>query len=448
MKRFLIGLLAVGLIAALSLPALAVGVKITGTTEVAGYYESNRAMANSNEQALKYWTTFIRLEPVFKIAEGLSLVTRFEGLERVAGLTPVGSEAANGTRNSANEQNFAMKRGYISAMILGGKWDVGYQQGGNWGTDFQDYANDVFRVKATYVVGPVTILALTEKGSENGLGTTTYSSSDYDKYALAGIYKWSGGQAGYLQYYLPDNRGEQMATNPYRRATYLGLPYFKATFGPVYAEGEIVYTWGKKYDYLLAADSGKNVDYKSFSWYLKAKYNMGPAFIGVQAAVVSGDDPSTTDKDEGSILVNASQGYSLWQPVLVLWNDWTSRFTAKNYGTNTGSNVGTGGLPQNVNLYQVFGGFKPMAKLSLDAAFTMMWANQTPTSDGLATGTKYVSDKYGNEFDISATYKFYDNLAYTVAFGYLWAGDYWKGTSDANLVGNDWLLMHKLTLSF
>ncbi len=447
MKRFLIGLLAVGLIVALSMPALAVDVKITGMSEVAGYWESNRAMAGSDEKAMKYWTTFTRIEPVFKVAEGLSLVTRFEGMERVAGLNAVQAEAANGTRNPAAEQGIALKRAYISAMLFGGKWDVGYMSGGPWGTEFLDYDVDVFRVKATYVAGPITILALLEKGTENSLGTPTYSSSDYDKYALAAIYKWSSGQVGYLQYYLPNNTYEN-SSSAYRRVSYLGSPYFKANFGPVYVEGEIDYLWGKKYDYIDPASSGNNVDYKSFSYYLKGKYTMGPAYIGLQLARVAGDDPQTTDKDEAALQSSASTGYSPWQPVLVLWNDWTGRFSAKNYGTNVGTTVGTGGIPTNVLLYQVFGGFKPMAKLSLDAAFTMMTADQTPTSTGLPTGTKYVSDKYGNEFDIFATYKLYDNLAYTVAFGYLWAGDYWKGTSDTNLVGNDWLLMHKLTLKF
>jgi len=176
------------------------------------------------------------------------------------------------------------------------------------------------------------------------------------------------------------------------------------------------------------------------SWYVKAKYTIGPAYIGAQVATVAGDDPNTTDKDEAYPFINAGTGISRYQPVLVLWNDWTSRYTGQNYGTNTGSNVGTGGIPANVRLYQVFGGYIPLSKLSFDAAFTVMQADQKPSG--------YVSDKYGNELDVSATYKIYDNLAYTVNFGYLWAGDYWKGTSDTNTVGNDWLIMHKLTLNF
>jgi hypothetical protein len=35
-----------------------------------------------------------------------------------------------------------------------------------------------------------------------------------------------------------------------------------------------------------------------------------------------------------------------------------------------------------------------------------------------------------------------------VGAGYLWTGDYFKGTNSNNAIGNDYLLMNKLTLSF
>jgi hypothetical protein len=35
-----------------------------------------------------------------------------------------------------------------------------------------------------------------------------------------------------------------------------------------------------------------------------------------------------------------------------------------------------------------------------------------------------------------------------VGFAYLWAGDYFKGTSATKEVDNDYLITHKLTLTF
>ncbi len=59
-----------------------------------------------------------------------------------------------------------------------------------------------------------------------------------------------------------------------------------------------------------------------------------------------------------------------------------------------------------------------------------------------------VSDKLGTEFDVTATYKLYDNLSYMVGAGYLWTGDYFKGANANAKVDNDYMLMNKLTLSF
>ncbi len=95
-----------------------------------------------------------------------------------------------------------------------------------------------------------------------------------------------------------------------------------------------------------------------------------------------------------------------------------------------------------------------MPKLELFASYSMMSLNQKTTAsgafnaDGTLASTTYVDDKIGSEFDITATYKIYDNLTYMIGYGYLWTGDAFKGTSAANTVANDWLLMHKLTLTF
>jgi len=56
------------------------------------------------------------------------------------------------------------------------------------------------------------------------------------------------------------------------------------------------------------------------------------------------------------------------------------------------------------------------------------------------------------EFDLTASYKIYDNLQYMVGFGYFWTGDYYKGYTAVGgqepALANDYLLMHKLTLTF
>jgi hypothetical protein len=95
----------------------------------------------------------------------------------------------------------------------------------------------------------------------------------------------------------------------------------------------------------------------------------------------------------------------------------------------------------NVLFFQGYGGVKPIDKLDIMVALAYARADQTPTRG-------YVSDVYGWEADLTATYKIYDNLSYMVGFGYLFTGDYFKGqTASANLT-NDYMVMHKLTLTF
>ena len=124
-------------------------------------------------------------------------------------------------------------------------------------------------------------------------------------------------------------------------------------------------------------------------------------------------------------------------------NDWTERFTCSQW--NTIDPIGIAGKTNDrtfnhMKIYQIYGGYRLLPKLDLDAAFTMMWTDPAPFNFG--------NNNMGNGFDISATYKFYGNFSYKFAFGYLWSGSLFKGMMDINSLGEDWLLMHKLTLTF
>jgi hypothetical protein len=59
-----------------------------------------------------------------------------------------------------------------------------------------------------------------------------------------------------------------------------------------------------------------------------------------------------------------------------------------------------------------------------------------------------VNADYGWEVDVTATYKITNNLSYMLGAAYLFTGDYYKGTSAANAIQNDYMLINKLTLTF
>ncbi len=78
--------------------------------------------------------------------------------------------------------------------------------------------------------------------------------------------------------------------------------------------------------------------------------------------------------------------------------------------------------------------------MNIEGAISYMNADKKPTG--------FDSNKYGWEVDVKASYKIYDNLTYMVGAGYLWTGDYFKGTNRTHQIGNDYLLMNQLTLNF
>jgi len=93
----------------------------------------------------------------------------------------------------------------------------------------------------------------------------------------------------------------------------------------------------------------------------------------------------------------------------------------------------------NYLFYQVFGSYKATPKLNLAASLSYATADRKPAG--------YVSDVYGTEIDVTASYKIYDNLTYEVGLGYLWAGDYYKG-STAKEIDNNYVVMNKLQVKF
>jgi hypothetical protein len=370
-------------------------------------------------------------------------------------------------------ENIEIMRAYVDVKLGPGSLRVGVHPTGTVGTAFSD--NDVSSglIRYYYFNGPWTGILSLEKQQEKewsaySLNTAQASSradTDYDVIQYFAVYKAATWDAGFGGAYYNDKGGyfntfsvtggttvsAALGNNSFKR--YRWVPYFRGTFGGLYLEAEANYWHG---DFIAYETAGlTNVTLGGWSYYGKAQYAIGPAYLGALYVNVAGDDGSTGDKYEGGypsgrefkpclILVNSD--YDYWAgPISQNWTSWT---------TSTANNAYTVYGAGNFNLWQVYAGFKPIQKLELFASYSMATMNQKNTWDGTFATTgklnskNYVDDSLGKEFDITATYKIYDNLSYMVGYGYLWAGDVFKGTNAANTVANDWLLMHKLTLTF
>ena len=484
MKKFWIVLIALGLVAAFSMSASAADVKFSGSYYIEGWYDDNHSLldkadssAITNRGPISLYHQRLRINTEFKVAEGLTLTTRFDAMERnwgdrrernattiagsSAGVSTAASvETASRSINASNtstgnagvttiqeQANIEWERVFITANLPFGVLVAGYAEDIKWGTDFLDTVTTRPLIKLIVPIGNFTLVAATKKDFEGNMynGYGSINNSDKDIYDLAGIFKWKSGEAGLLGEYLNNNAGKSNTATSYTQTLWGVFPYFKQTFGPVYLEGEAYWGTGQYLNFDNPAGT-QQVALNTGGISLHAKVDLKPVYFGGRFIYMMGDDPTTVDKKEGSIMAGLVAGQA-FLPCLMLFNDsyytavgtgYTGRATATANGTlNTASLQ----FMDNVLFFQGYGGVKPIDKLDIMLALAYARADQTPTR-------AYLSDVYGWEADLTATYKIYDNLSYMVGFGYLFTGDYFKGTDPTAKISNDYIVMHKLTLTF
>jgi len=476
MKKFLVILLSLGLIVAFGASASATDVKFSGTYYVVGVYDNNQKLADSDvAYSRAFFYQRIRIQPVFQVAEGLTFTARMDAMEKQWGQTDWrgGTDDKNSSRrqtiayNPKIQESFEWERGYVGFKTAAGMVQAGIMASGAWGTEYGDDTQSRPRIRFDSAAGPMKFGVVYEKEFEADTSSQLYDTAtgkltdtasattaaykgkvdaDRDTLSLYGIYGWKGGQAGVL-YKFYDRADTRLSVTGqpygnYRSKFHALLPYFKATFGPVYMEGELVYMFGKAAEY---DSGGTDKDMDGLGAYLKVQTNLGPAYFGALVFYTQGDDKSDKTKTK------TGPGSQDLNPALILGNDELQTWEASNgngnvvlNATNPGYDSGKG----NSTFYGAFGGFKPTKQLAIEVGLYAAQIDKIPTGTFLNANT---SKSLGYEFDVSATYKIYDNLSYMVGAGYLWTGDAFKGfgtNSADSKIGNDYLLMNKLSLSF
>lgn len=482
MKKFWIVLIALGLVAAFSMSASAADVKFSGSYYIEGWYDDNHSLLDkadtstiTNRGPIALYHQRLRIGTDFKVAEGLMLTTRFDAMERnwgdrrernagasasttsTAGSVETASRLAYlaaGNTTTQEQGNIEFERVFITANLPFGVLIAGYAEDIKWGTDFLDTVTTRPQIKLIVPVGNLTFVAAAKKDLEGSVlnGYGAMSTNDKDIYDLAGIYKWKSGEAGVLFEYLINNATRSTSAASYAQKIWGLFPYFKQTFGPVYVEAEVYYGAGMIADFDTSAGTQQQ-SLETMGGSIHAKVDLKPVYIGGRFIYMMGDNPNTLDKREGNIAYTLVAGQA-FLPCLMLFND--SFYTATGGGligragsiASATGNVAGAQFMDNVIFFQGYAGVKPIDKLDIMAAVAYAQAQQKPNSTGLPGGTPFLSDVYGTEVDVTATYKIYDNLSYMVGFGYLFTGDYFKGTDPNAKITNDYILMHKLTLTF
>ncbi len=436
MKRLWFVLLALGLWTIFSTAAFAVDVKVSGEFYAAGVYLDKTTLTDNRGPSTAFYFQRLRVRTDFIVSPGLTLVTRADAMERAWGATRSASGttlAVDSAGTTAENENISFDWAYINYQSPIGIFDVGYMNDGSTGTIFGNSLAPAARIKYSYTIGPATLnLAYTKakEKSYTALNNATYTDADNDKYGIEGIYKWKDGKAGLnINYY---RYAENRPTANSKKTYFLFTPYAIAKIGPVDLQAEFNWATGKYADY---ENGTADQDLKNYSGWIDAVATFGPIYCGATFAYVSGDDPNTNDKEGGALT-----GGRDWSPNLIMWNYDRSMWIGELASTaTTGKGFGTSGM-DNAFLYQARIGVKPIEKLDVMASFTYAKADEKPAN--------YVSDDYGYELDVTATYKITNNLTYMLGAGYLWTGDYFKGTSSANQVQNEYMVINKLTLTF
>ncbi|MBN1662286.1 MAG: hypothetical protein JW943_01680 [Deltaproteobacteria bacterium] len=499
MKRFWIGLLSCALIMLFGTAVFAADAKFSGEFYLKGWYNKNHSLIDQDAPAgigqsgvgrgaTAFYTQRLRMGMNFQIAKGLRFATRFDALERkwmaARKPAPTGGESPSITTTDSEAENIAWEVAYVNFATPLGLFTVGSApSGGCFGTCFGDAVGFTGSVISwANAFGPLTISASMKKNQDGvwarattatpalpatGIGQGT--DNDSESYTIAGSYRWKGGALGMAVGDVRARTANTYYTSIYGTPVYgrkTDLPYITLwamqKFGKLFVEWEAgMIHFGHYVKYNEPKESFyQNVDPdKAWSSYLNINYDLSPFKIGFMFIHSTGDDPNTKDKREGGFrgILDLDRSFN---PCLILWNEdymqWMSPTGSGGaqygtiYGNATGNPIST--PMNNMEFFQIYGDFKATPKLTLSAAFTYAYANEKPTSDAQpvnATGSNlFLDDEYGKELDLTLKYKIYDNLEYMIGAAYLWTGDYFKGTNSKTILSNNYLITHKLTLTF
>jgi hypothetical protein len=485
MKRFWLVLLSVGLIMAFSVSAFAVDVKVSGSYYAAGMYlngttflkdgsyinpDPNTKQEVVGSPSTAFFYQRLRMETDFIVSPSLKLITRFNAMERIWG----GQRSEPGTTldslssaTRAENENIGLDWAYLEYVSPIGMFDVGIMEDGGWGTIFGDTSQPRGVVSWAAEIGPWTyfiqILKLNDN-SYSAIHSTFATDNDTDKYQGGFFYKWKGGDTGLLAIYYRDASNRPIVPAPgvdlgFTANVFVLEPYVIANFGPVKIQAELDYAWGD-----IKADGpspspylyGNDLKVRNLAGWVDATVTLKQFYFGGTFAYVAGTDWNKFYSD-GTVTGGFLTGGMDWNPTLILFNNerhyWGGAILGNNFtSTNmnflsTQFNLNDTGM-YNAWFFQGRAGVRPTDKLDILLSISYATADNKTLPGGVADVS---NGTYGTEIDLTGTYKITNNLTYMLGAGYLFTGDYFKGsetTFGPSDVRDDFMFINKLTLNF
>ena len=400
MKKLLTGLLAVGLVLALSLPAAAVDSEFGGYWRTRAFMQKDFTGSDSGAKDLQQVDTRTRLFYTAVFNEDMKFVNAFE-FNTTWGDTTGGNIGTDGTTT------LRIKHSYANFNLGQFNFLIGLQPRQlNRGFIFDD---DFAGAAVTYKGEGFQIPFIWMKAYEGGMGNDR-NDNDVDYYALKPNFTLGNVSLTPTLVYIYSKDASRWSMTTGNKGVDVYFVGFDAD--AKFAGGSGAWFTGIYEGGSADLLTGGSVDVKAYLLAVGAAAVMGPLDVHVHAFYATGDDTGTSDAE--AFYVPRGQSY-YWAEIMGLGifdNQASSNSPADKISNIKAASIGMG--------YKV----TPDLKFTFD-----VWHARLAESN--AAG----DDVLGTEVDLKITYSLTKNLMLDVVGAYLFAGDAtYKGPGDSDPV--------------
>jgi len=447
MKRFALMATVVCVAVALAVPALALEASFKGDWQIRGFYIQHVNLRDDSpttpSPSLDWYDYRFSMDTTLKINDFMEINSRMRVLEnKLLG-------TSDDIPTSDNSDNVNIERLYLVVNSKIGKFQFGRTPSG-WGLPLRRNLGESDRaIIWTTPAGifPYDIsmtfqyLIATEGEVNNNPANLNQKRPPFTRSDNDGEYP--------LIYFLfprtPLGYGGLLLTWYHWAADTFDLnqhtisPFVTGKKGPFSWQAEVDYTTGSwDWDAPAAVDQ----DYDAWAWWAELAYDFGPFNLAAGYLWNEGDNNPADDE------INNGGGIGEdWNTLLILNGDEMDlHATDLNMG---GLGTLANGVPAGAGASIIYGrlSFTPMEAVTLSFTYGNARADAAPTAKVMGTPQNW-ADEYGSEYDFRLTWKVMPNLTYSLAAGYLDAGDFWQMGDPTQKLENMTAVYHQLKVNF
>lgn len=439
-----------------AMTAFAVDVDFSGEFYIRYYMYENPTLTERGTSD-EYFDTKFQLKTMFQLHENLSLVTRFDALERKWGTSDEAPDAEN---------NIDFDHAYALIKTPAGIFQLGRQKGGCFGLDFGDTEMEADQLKWVLPLAEqsVFLTAIYQKSLEkDSIGTDRpFTDTDHDTIYIGGEFKQEHWGLGLFYEYSRRRDESEIYLNINgqiirRDINYHALiPYINLNL-PITENvsvgfmGEAMIEFGKE-SYDANSLGFEDRDISAVGGMLQGSFTFGPITIEGGWAHIGGQE-NGEDATSGNIYYGGIG--EEWGKMLIFTDP-----DADGLLLSTDANVYRTDII-NLGVDMIWGAIycQPLDNLTISFLVATADTNKNPEplySEGGWRGhnpaarnyLNFDSDNYGTEYDLGLEWNIVPNLTYELKYAFLDAGDVWKYLNGTGSVDDTFTIYQKLVMEF